>query len=127
VALISRDQLATFVRRGSEPGEGVSLGEALGSLPRGLDLVLIEGFSWESIPRIVLVRGDGLPAKEYLARGEVLETVRTPDSPRAERPVFPDALIESLARALAARVRGTNRECSVADDASDAALDPSSV
>ena len=55
VALVSRQQLATFVRRTEDEGPGAPLAVALASLPEGLDLVLVEGFSWEPVPRLLVV------------------------------------------------------------------------
>jgi molybdopterin-guanine dinucleotide biosynthesis protein B len=64
VALISREQIATFRRRDGEKGCDVSLADAVDSLPDGLDLILAEGFSWEPIPRIAVVpENEGLAAE----------------------------------------------------------------
>jgi molybdopterin-guanine dinucleotide biosynthesis protein B len=102
VALVSDAQLACFVRRPS--ATPVGLEEALGALPAGLDLVLVEGFSWEPIPRIV-VRGAERPAAEHLEPGPVLEVVRLEPPPPGAPPVILDALVASLADALARRAR----------------------
>lgn len=127
VALISREQVATFARRAPGAGEEVSLAAALASLPPHLDLVLAEGFSWEPIPRIVLARRGEAPAREHCTRGEVLQIVRVPDPPQDARPVYPEALIESLARALAARVPGHREARSAIAEADRAALNPASL
>jgi molybdopterin-guanine dinucleotide biosynthesis protein B len=127
VALISREQVASFARRAPGAGEEVSLAAALASLPRDLDLVLAEGFSWEPIPRIVLVRRGEAPAREHGTRGQVLEIVRVPDSPQGARPVFPEALIESLAGALAARVPGDREARRGLAEESGPSLDSASV
>jgi molybdopterin-guanine dinucleotide biosynthesis protein MobB len=108
VALISREQIATFTRAEREMGEEVSLADTLATLPAGLDLVLAEGFSWEPIPRVVLVREDEEPAPAHVGNGEVLEVVSAPDTPYGEKPEFPDALIEMLIRLLETRVRGAD-------------------
>jgi molybdopterin-guanine dinucleotide biosynthesis protein B len=102
VALVSDAQLACFVRR--PDASPVGLAEALAALPADLDLVLVEGFSWEPIPRIV-VRGAERPAAEHLASGPLLEVVDLePPAPGAP-PAIPDALVASLADALARRAR----------------------
>jgi molybdopterin-guanine dinucleotide biosynthesis protein MobB len=105
VALISREQIATFIRVKRGVGEEVSLADTLATLPAGLDLVLAEGFSWEPIPRVVLVREDEEPAPAHVENGEVLEVVSAPSPPYDDKPEFPGALIEALSRLLEARVR----------------------
>jgi len=105
VALISREQIATFARAERGVGEEVSLAEALATLPRDLDLVLAEGFSWEPIPRVVLLRGDEEPAPAHVQSGEVLDVVSIPNPPYGEKPEYPEALIETLTQMLEARVR----------------------
>jgi molybdopterin-guanine dinucleotide biosynthesis protein MobB len=104
VALISREQLATFTRRAAGAGEDVSLAEALAGLPGGLDVVLAEGFSWEPIPRLVL-RADASepPPPAHVENGEVIEIVTLAVAADGGRPDLPDALINSLAQTLAAR------------------------
>jgi molybdopterin-guanine dinucleotide biosynthesis protein MobB len=110
VALVSASQLATFVRR--DPDERASLGEALASLPAGLDVVLVEGFAWEPIPRLVLVRAGGAPRREHLESGPALGVVEVPEPRAGSRPAFPDALIHSIAAEIAGRVprRGARRK-----------------
>jgi molybdopterin-guanine dinucleotide biosynthesis protein MobB len=105
VALISREQIATFARVERGAGEEVSLVEALATLPGDLDLVLAEGFSWEPIPRVVLLRDDKEPAPAHVEGGEVLDVVNVPDPPFGDRPEYPEALIEMLTHMLEARVR----------------------
>ena len=105
VALISREQIATFARVERGMGEEVSLAEALATLPGDLDLVLAEGFSWEPIPRVVLLRDDEEPAPAHVESGEVLDVVNVPDPPFGDRPEYPEALIEMLTHMLEARVR----------------------
>jgi molybdopterin-guanine dinucleotide biosynthesis protein MobB len=105
VALISREQIATFTRVERGAGEEVSLAEALTTLPGNLDLVLAEGFSWEPIPRVVLLCDDEEPAPAHVESGEVLDVVSVPDPPFGERPEYPEALIEMLTHMLEARVR----------------------
>jgi len=105
VALISREQIATFARAERGVGGEVSLAAALATLPGDLDLVLAEGFSWEPIPRVVLLRDDEEPAPAQVESGEVLEVVNVPDPPFGDRPEYPEALIETLTHMLEARVR----------------------
>ena len=109
VALISREQLATFTRREAAAEEGVSLEAALAGLPGGLDVVLAEGFSWEPIPRVVLRAGADEPPRAHVESGEVIEVVRLPGTADGERPHLPDALIDSLAQTLATRAEGPDR------------------
>jgi len=97
VALISRQQLATFTRRDDEASSDVSLAAALASLPGDLDVVLVEGFSWEPIPRFVLVPDSESPIPEHLSRGEVLRIVKIPPQREGERPELSRTLIDSLA------------------------------
>ena len=60
-------------------------------------------------------------------RGQVLQIVRVPDPLQGARPVFPEALIESLARALAARVPGDRKARRAIAEASGPALNSASV
>jgi molybdopterin-guanine dinucleotide biosynthesis protein B len=97
VALISRQQLATFTRRSDDASPDVSLDTALASLPGDLDVVLVEGFSWEPIPRFVLVPDSESPIPEHLSRGRVLRIVKLLPQREGEKPEFPRTLIDSLA------------------------------
>jgi len=105
VALISREQIATFTRAERGVGEEVALADALATLPTELDLVLAEGFSWEPIPRVVLVHEDEEPMPAHVEHGEVLEVVSAPSPLFDEKPEFPVALIEALSQMLEARIR----------------------
>jgi molybdopterin-guanine dinucleotide biosynthesis protein MobB len=97
VALISREQVATFSRREPAGGErDVSLAAALETLPPGLDVVLAEGFSWEEIPRVVLFRDGEEPRRDHLARGATLELVSVPAPSAGRPPTFSDVLVEVL-------------------------------
>jgi molybdopterin-guanine dinucleotide biosynthesis protein B len=107
VALISREQIATFARLERGVGEEVSLAEALAMLPGDLDLVLAEGFSWEPIPRVVLLRDGEEPAPAHVESGEVFDVVSVPDPPYGDKPEYPEALIEMLTHMLEACVRET--------------------
>lgn len=109
VALISDEQLATFTRLHPEPEAEPSLARAIASLPEELDLVLAEGFSWETIPRLIVVAGSEEPLAKHLEHGEVLRVVRLAEPPPNEKPPIPRALIEALALELADLVRPPRR------------------
>ena len=105
VALISRDQIATFRRRDGDKGCDVSLADAVDSLPDDLDLVLAEGFSWEPIPRIAVVpENEGL-AVELVQAGPLLDIVTAPSPAAGCPPPFPSALIQELAQRLSTLAR----------------------
>jgi molybdopterin-guanine dinucleotide biosynthesis protein B len=103
VALVSGAQLATFTRR--ETDGDPRLADVLASLPDGIDLVLVEGFSWEALPRIVVVREGCEPPREHARPGEVLHIVRVAELAPGSKPVFAPTLIESLAALLEQRAR----------------------
>lgn len=103
VALVSRRQLAVF-RRCEHAGDP-PLEQALDALPEALDLVLVEGFSWEPIPRLVVSRR-GEPIRSDLVRGEVLAQVLMPEPPETGPPRLAPARLEALCRQLEARTRG---------------------
>jgi molybdopterin-guanine dinucleotide biosynthesis protein B len=103
VALISRSQLATFTRREAEGDP--RLADALAAFPEGLDLVLVEGFSWEALPRIVVAREGCKPPPEHTGPGEVLRVVRVAEPAPGRKPDFAAPLIESLAALLEERAR----------------------
>ena len=109
VALISQQQIACFTRRDSERDSGPGLAAVLAALPSGLDLVLAEGFSWEAIPRFVLVpeSEDALP--NHFENGEVLGVVRVPRPREGAKPAFPSDLVDSLVDALARHAGGRRR------------------
>lgn len=100
VALASAEQLATFTRQASDPGVDIPLATALDSLPPNLDLVLVEGFSWEPIPRFVIVPSFEQPIPEHLAGGEVLRIVEAPPVRESTKPCYPESLISSIADSL---------------------------
>jgi molybdopterin-guanine dinucleotide biosynthesis protein B len=114
VALISREQVATFTRAAGCGGEDVSLAAALEGLPQRLDAVLAEGFSWESVPRVVLFRSGEEPAREHVEHGEVLARVCAPQAQEGEPPAFPDTLIESLIGLIEARIDAVGEASDVA-------------
>jgi len=98
VAVICDDQIATFTRR--DAGGPALLREALATLPRDLDAVLVEGFAWEPIPRIVLVKPGREPRAAHLAAGPVLRSVEVPESEPGSKPVFSDELVQEIAAEL---------------------------
>lgn len=104
VALVSGEQLATFVRRDGSDAPESSFAAALDALPRDLDVVLAEGFSRAPIPRIVLLRGLQAPRREHVVRGTVIAVVRLPADADDRRPEFSERLVQSLASAVAARL-----------------------
>jgi len=105
VALISRQQLATFTRRSDDGGSDASLEAALSSLPAGLEVILVEGFSWEAIPRFVLVPDSEAPIRDHVSRGEVLGILRVPAKPEGVKPSFPRSMVEAVAGEIELRVR----------------------
>lgn len=104
VALIGGSQIATFTRR--DPEQRESLREALAALPTDLDAVLVEGFGWETIARVVLVRPGRSARREHLEAGPVLQVVEVPEANRGERPVFPADLLGALADQISETLRG---------------------
>jgi molybdopterin-guanine dinucleotide biosynthesis protein B len=103
VALVSDEQVAAFTRRTSP--KPVALSEALAALPDGLDLVLVEGFSWEPIPRVVVVQGARTPASEHTRPGPVLAVLRLAAPRDGEKPDIPGERLASLVSAIARRAR----------------------
>jgi molybdopterin-guanine dinucleotide biosynthesis protein B len=102
VALVSAAQVASFAR--PAPG-GPRLRDALDALPAGLDLVLVEGFSWEPIPRIVVAAPADARLREHFRGGEVVAVLAAPPRLDGERPCFDPAWLAWLTEALASRVR----------------------
>jgi len=103
VALASREQLATFVRRTEAGRHQPSLAAALETLPGDLDVVLAEGFSWESIPRIAVAEGSETLGRRELAAGSVIAVVQPSSRPCGSPPVFSQGVIEALACEVALR------------------------
>jgi molybdopterin-guanine dinucleotide biosynthesis protein len=97
--------VATFARR--EAG-APRLAEALAALPPDLDVALVEGFSWEPIPRVVIAaRGDSR-LRTHLLSGEVL-AVHTAAAGGGAPPRFETGWLEALVEAIAARARRARR------------------
>jgi molybdopterin-guanine dinucleotide biosynthesis protein len=69
-------------------------------------VVLVEGFSWEPIPRFVLVPDSEPPIPEHLSRGEVLRIVKILPQQEGRKPEFPRTLIDSLADEVTRRIGG---------------------
>lgn len=99
VALAGSNLVASFVRRDTPPG----LRDALLALPPGLDLVLVEGFAWEPIPRYVVLPVNGSDPARYGERGPVLRTLVAPPARPGRRPEFAPALVREIVDELAAR------------------------
>ncbi len=106
VAVIGPDQIACFRRR--EPGPP-TLAEALAALPPGLDLVLVEGFAAEPIPRFVVHRAGERPRRDHLEGGPVLGRVELPRTAPGGPPEPSEALVASLAAALSGRLDAAGR------------------
>jgi molybdopterin-guanine dinucleotide biosynthesis protein B len=111
VALAMPGQIVTFRRR--EPRRP-HLADALASLPDDVEVVLVEGFSWEPIPRYVLLPHDAADergaADERHAEpaGEVLRVIRAPLRASDGPPPFQKRLIAELADEIESRARSTS-------------------
>jgi molybdopterin-guanine dinucleotide biosynthesis protein B len=127
VALISHQQLTTFTRRGEYASPGVSLDAALASLPGDLDVVLVEGFSWEPIPRFVLIPDSQSPIPEHLERGEVLGILRAPVKPGRSKPSFPETLLEAVVGEIQLRLQKERGNPPVVAGDGQTEADPSSA
>jgi molybdopterin-guanine dinucleotide biosynthesis protein B len=104
VALASRGALALFRRMPEAADADPPLAHALAVLPAGLDVVLVEGFSWEPIPRFVVVAAGEAPRPEHLRAGEVIRIVRA-GSPDPSGCALAAASVESVVRDVLARIR----------------------
>ncbi len=106
VGLISEDQLATFTRLKASPDDAKhSLDEVLGTLPADLDIVLAEGFSWEAIPRFVVVPGDEECIPEHRALSQVIRLIRVPKPRSGEKSELPAELVESVVDEIMRKIR----------------------
>lgn len=103
VALASATQVATFVR--PEPDERASLAGAMAGLPCGIDVVLVEGFAWEPIPRFVLVAPGQAPRREHRELGPALRIIEVPEPRYGTKPVFARELIQEITVEIERRVR----------------------
>jgi molybdopterin-guanine dinucleotide biosynthesis protein MobB len=103
VALASDAQVATFVR--PERDSHVSLSGAMAGLPSGLDVVLVEGFAWEPIPRFVLVGAGGSPRREHRESGTPLRIVEVAEPPPGNKPVYARDLLREIALEIVRHLR----------------------
>ena len=103
VALASREQTAVFHRSGF--GADPVLETALRLLPKDLDVVVVEGFSWAPISRVVLVQEGEPPRKEFLTRGSVLCILWVSPPPEGEKPAFPPRVVARVVDDVARHVR----------------------
>lgn len=99
VTLTSPDQVVTFQRR----SEGRRLADSLAALPEDLDVVLVEGFLSEPIPRYVVLPPGGPDERGFEDSPDLIRVIEAP--PRAEdaQPEFAADLIASIADEIAAR------------------------
>ena len=103
VALASDTQVATFVR--PERDSRVSLAGAMAGLPSGLDVVLVEGFAWEPIPRFVLVSPGQTPRREHRESGPALRILEVPEPLAGRKPVYARDLVRGIALEIVHRIR----------------------
>ena len=103
VALASNAQVATFMRR--EPDSRISLAEAMAGLPNGLDVIVVEGFGWETIPRFVLVAPGEAPRREHRESGPPIRILEVPRPQPNAKPVFSRERVRSIALEIARRCR----------------------
>ncbi len=105
VALASREQVAVFHRSACGFGADPELQTALRSLPQALDVVVVEGFSWAPISRVVLVHEGESPRKEFLTRGAVLCILRVSPPRKGEKPAFPPHVVARVVDEVVRHVR----------------------
>lgn len=94
VALTMPDQVATFSRR---DGASPRLADAIATLPEGLDVILVEGYLSEPIPRYVLLPHDHPAPGRYLESHHVLRVIDVPAPPANAPPSFSAELVAELA------------------------------
>jgi molybdopterin-guanine dinucleotide biosynthesis protein B len=124
VALASPHQLAVFRRVAGPSPRDPDLSAAIALLPGDLDVVMVEGFAWEPIPRFVVVGGREAPRKELITPGSLLAILRVTDRLENGRPIYPRSVIERVADDVLRRVRryGGLGHASTAAPASGGAL-----
>jgi molybdopterin-guanine dinucleotide biosynthesis protein B len=105
VALASREQAAVFHRSACGFGADPELQATLRSLPKDLDVVVVEGFSWAPIPRVVLVQEGQPPRKEFLTRGSVLGILWVSPPSKGEKPAFPPHVVARVVDDVVRHVR----------------------
>ena len=97
VVLAAQNQLVTWVPREMPP----RVSDALLGLPPGLDVVLVEGFASESIPRYVVLPAESDEAVHYAGRGRVIRTIIAPPRLAGGPPRFPAALVHEISLEIA--------------------------
>ena len=102
VALASPDQITTFVRHEASPPR---LQEVLDALPGDLDVILVEGYLSEPLPRYVLLPCTEDAGRPYLESGKVLGTIHPPPSRDGCPPPYPAELVQEIAGEILAKLR----------------------
>jgi molybdopterin-guanine dinucleotide biosynthesis protein MobB len=97
VVLAAQNQLVTFVPREMPP----RLADAVLSLPPGLDVVLVEGFAQERIPRYVVLPPGSEGEARFAEGGRVIRTIMAPQPSETAPPAYPPELIEEIASEIA--------------------------
>ncbi len=97
VVLAAQNQLVTWVPREMPP----RLSDAIVGLPPGLDVVLVEGFASESIPRYVVLPSGSDEAVHYAGRGRVIRTIIAPPRLAGAPPRFSAALVHEISLEIA--------------------------
>jgi molybdopterin-guanine dinucleotide biosynthesis protein len=77
----------------------------MAGLPSGLDVVLVEGFAWEPIPRFVLVSPGQTPRREHRESGSVLRIVEVAEPPAGTKPIYARDRIRGIALEIVRRIR----------------------
>ena len=101
----SREQAAVFHQSACGFGADPELQATLRLLPKDLDVVVVEGFSWAPISRVVLVQEAQPPRKEFLTRGSVLCILWVSPPPEGEKPAFPPRVVARVVDDVARHVR----------------------
>lgn len=100
VALSSSGQLTTFLRHA--PDSTPTLDDALASLPDDLDVVLVEGYLSQPLPRYVLLPSGEEPSRPYLSSGgTVLRVIHPPQHARDAPPEYDPALVQAIVEQIA--------------------------
>ncbi len=105
VALASREHLAFFKRRKNTEEADVPLAEILETLPDDLDIVLVEGFSWEALPHYVVVPESEEPLEKHLSRGEVIRIIELPTPEAGSAPRLDGKLVAGMVGEIIARMK----------------------
>jgi molybdopterin-guanine dinucleotide biosynthesis protein MobB len=109
VALAMPGQVSVFAGR---PPDSARLVDALEAVPDGLDVILVEGFLWEPIPRYVLLPPDGDDERGYTTAPGLLRVLAAPSAVDGEPPAFPRVLVVEIAGEIIEQVqrRSVGRE-----------------